>query len=153
MGLDRKFINLKVISKLEKGQKLNCKNELFTIENPGLFNYQAVLRWFREDSRKTTFNSLSELIKECLHDIEKESFGKDNTKKLIVELILSVNGLKNLMNTYESDVTFQASMELLIDSIDIVKMKYEEENEKVCMKKNNRSVVQAINIDSKSKHN
>jgi hypothetical protein len=147
MSLDRKFINLKVISKLEKGQKLNCKNDLFTIENPGgLFYYTSFLRWIRDDSRKSTFNSLSELIKECLHDIEKETFGCDNTKKLIVELILSLNGIKNLISTYELDITFQASMELLIDSINIVKLKYEEENEKVSIKNNNCSVVQAINI-------
>jgi hypothetical protein len=148
MSLDRKFINLKVISKLEKGQKLNCKNDLFTIENTGMFNYSAIMRWFRDDSRKSTFNSLSELIKESLHDIEKETFGKDNTKKLIVQLILSLNGIKNLMYTYETDITFQASMELLIDSIEIVKNKYEEENQKVSKKNNSCSVVQAINLDS-----
>lgn len=150
MSLDRKFINLKVISKLEKGQKLNCKNDLFTIESPGLFYYSSFLRWFRDDSRKSTFNALSELMKECLHDIERNTFGQDNTKKLIVELISSLSGLKNLMNTYEADVTFQASMELLIDSINIVKTKYDEENKRASLKNNDSSVVQAINLHQTS---
>lgn len=153
MSLDRKFINLKIISKLEKGQKLNCKRELFTIEQQDMFYYSSILRWIREDSRHRTFTALSNLIKDCLNDIEFNTYGSHNTKKLIIQLISSLNGIKSLMYTYDSDITFQSSMELLIDSIEIVKEKYEEENLKVNCKNNNNSVVQAINISNTNKTN
>lgn len=120
------IINLKIIGKINSGEKLNTRNKYFTIDQASIL--QGPLRAYRRDDRNVTCEKIAILVKEVHELIEStdmnkvKSFGfEDETDdfneymKPIIED--AVKGLSNLKITYEKDNTFLAQMDLEIDNL------------------------------------
>jgi hypothetical protein len=59
--MDRLFINLKVLSKIEDGQKLYTKEEYLMLDD-GTSYKQMLLRWWHREDRITTLNKIQEVV-------------------------------------------------------------------------------------------
>ena len=136
--------NLKVIGKIpENGRIKRTNNGIFTIIEP----YQRFLwitRFFSGDSRKTAVSDIESLIDETIDkctDILNSKIFRDHknfdinnsylldhiteeyNQKLSTLLEIKdslepfINGLKNLKNTYYSDVTTTSKIDLILSKI------------------------------------
>lgn len=109
-----RLVNLKVVARLKRGQKINTRMHYFQIVDKSVLNSMAIFRWFNGESREQTISSLTELINSCINtDILK----KDDIPILIEELIKTSGGLCNLIFTYSDDSTVESSLTLLIEHI------------------------------------
>jgi hypothetical protein len=59
--MDRLFINLKVLSKIEEGQKLYTKDEYLTLDD-GTTYKQTLLRWWHGEDRTKTLDKIQEVV-------------------------------------------------------------------------------------------
>jgi len=115
---DAIWINLKILAKLPPFHRLNTQNELFYIESNTIWYPASVLRWLRGDNRVLSIKRIDELIckgSELLKKMEDKE--KEN---MLTHLIESRNGLNNLKQTYESDLTIIASIDRLLDKIHVL---------------------------------
>lgn len=124
MNIDRKFINLKVLSKLQINEKLNTRSSnIFQIERGDMLSYVPVLRIIRNESRFDAVNNIRELVDESIHIIETE---EEYKVRFVQHLVEAKAGLVNLLKTYQEDQQFISSIELVIEKIDLVARKYPE---------------------------
>lgn len=112
-----RVINLKVVAKLKRGQKLNTRLQQFTIEpTPGTISAftSGVFRWFGGESRLQTVQSLDNLITSC---IRKTNLTADELHSLIKQLYETSIGVDNLIVTYKDDITTVSGFELVQQKI------------------------------------
>lgn len=62
---ERLFINLKVLSKIEEGQKLYTKNEYLMLDD-GTSYKQTMLRWWHGEDRISTLNKIQEVVESAI---------------------------------------------------------------------------------------
>jgi hypothetical protein len=121
MTFKRIIINLKVISDLKPGQKLNTKYELFSIEN-GVYYYVffiSPLRWFSGDNRTQCTISIMNLIKTAAKMIDDNTANNSVTNAYLLEhLSMSKKGIINLQKSYIDDAKTKASLQRCSDKID-----------------------------------
>lgn len=107
--------NLKILSKVLKGDKLCCNYNLFVIE-PGTLGLTSLYRLLRGDNRQSTVAAIRLLITECIAacqhmKLEEYEYIKDN-------ITAARTGVYNLSLTYNNDVTTKAGIEIAIEEID-----------------------------------
>ena len=109
--------NLKVLSQLKEGDKLNIKHGNLSIDKP--WKGQPVYRWFLRDSRETTIDAIQKLI---FHAIDLNENSNMNAKWPCVkeEFPKVIKGLESLKITYEMDATIVANIEIVIDKLNII---------------------------------
>lgn len=64
-SMDRLFINLKVLSKIEEGQKLYTKDEYLTVDD-GTSYKQMMLRWWTGEDRIRTLDKIKEVVRNSI---------------------------------------------------------------------------------------
>ena len=113
------IINIKILGELKNGVKLNTREKHFALDDVGLF--QSLKRLYRVDSRESTYEKISELVKD-VHvlfnkpkslDMERDEFIKFVSK----DLIKAKKGLLSLKDTYHDDKTFTAQIDVEIGSL------------------------------------
>lgn len=108
-------INLKLLGKLEMGVKLNTRGSYFSIDDTRWD--QGVRRMWRGDNRDSTYEKISELIKDTKELLEKDS--SDEFKEFLIPILkLATKGLCSLKETYSSDKTFLSKIDLEIETME-----------------------------------
>jgi hypothetical protein len=119
LTLEDIYINLRVLSKLEIGNKLIKNNKHINIDSSYL---QFVYRWYNGTNRSNTIYFITHIllkafeISEQLIDLQTE----ESTQllfRLNNELKNSINGLLNLKQTYSNDRLIQSEIDIMIDNI------------------------------------
>jgi hypothetical protein len=109
-----RIINLKVVAKLKRGEKLNTRLQHYTIEPPGFLSPAALYRWMGGESRRQTIQSLDSLITSC---INQGRMGAEEIASLVEQLQQTTIGVENLMYTYKDDHTTVSGLELIMQKI------------------------------------
>lgn len=129
---DKLFINLKILSKLQKNGKLSRSADgIIALEN-GTF-YEPIKRFVTSDSRKQTVFEVNSIINETIKVMENIVNSKYSNKiyyksneyykncvnlsLILNELKLAKNGIDNLKFTYKSDVNIVSQLDILIVKI------------------------------------
>jgi hypothetical protein len=134
------FTNLKILSKLQVGDKLLYQDGLFYIDT---WTYmQPVYRWYYNESRNTTLKNLTDFIQSVFNLIEiiycnemgslennyyiqvskPAIFNEENSTLLINitnELQNTIQGLNNIKQTYKQDIHFVSSIDILVEKIQV----------------------------------
>jgi hypothetical protein len=113
------FVNLRLISKIEVGNKLIQTDKHVNIDNS---YFQSITRWFKGNNRKDSMMFINviltksfELNDKLLHEKSEES--AQILLRLNNDLKNSLNGLINLKQTYSSDKLVQSEIDVMIDNI------------------------------------
>ena len=113
------FINLRLLSKLEVGNKLIHNNKNLNIDNSYL---QFVTRWFNGNNRENNLIFINQTLNNAF--IKSEKLISLNTNesiqlflRLTTDLKNSINGLLNLKQTYYYDKLIQSEIDVMIDNI------------------------------------
>ena len=112
--VDRLFINLKIIASIQPTQKLNTKGGENLVIESGYWIAPSISRWFRDDGRMNAVKRLGEIIGDAgrLHAETPEI-----RVRLSEQIELALDGLKNLRQTYECDLTIAAHFDVLLEKL------------------------------------
>jgi hypothetical protein len=122
------IIALKIISKVEAGQRLNVRSYT-SITAPSW--YTTIIRTLMFDSREHTLEYIENTLFKAFAIVDQltlhasQTYGElcsqsDMLKQIIMNLHTCQTGLRNLCTTYNNDKTTVARLELLIERIDLV---------------------------------
>ncbi len=131
--VEKLLIDLKVISKIGPGTKINTKEKYLELDDTTW--WQGALRWYRGDSRQTTSDKIHTTISSCSHIINAAINDFRNEPDIIVQMYLNSTphdflvmmrtslksakvGVENLRDTYIHDTTLSSKLEFDILSID-----------------------------------
>lgn len=116
-----RIINLKVVSKLKRGEKLNTRFYRFTIESTNLLSTSAIFRWLNGESRDQTIDALDSLISSC---VNQNGLSERENTDLVEQLLSASEGIKNLAQTYKDDQTTCAGIEMILEKIKFFVIKH-----------------------------
>lgn len=129
---DKLFINLKILSKIQKnGRICRSSNGIITLENETF--YQSIKRFMANDSRQQSVFEINSIINEtieCMSNLvnskymNKQYNTTDEYYKncevlhlLLIELFNAKCGIENLRFTYSSDPNITSQLDILIVKI------------------------------------
>ena len=109
--VDNIIINLKIISKIQKGQKVSVQGPILSLE---YYSYipEFIRRWFKKDGREKTINQIKFYIDNAI------KIDNNQKHRIINELEQSKKGIENLKVTYNDDVTIIAKIDIILEHID-----------------------------------
>lgn len=144
---DMCLTNLKILSKIQPGDKLSYYNGVFSID---AYDYiQGPRRWWFSESRQTTLTNLENFVNtvfktiDCIYSREFQNihtsidnsyyikFAKNHTNKVfkeensnllitfINEITNAINGLEKLKHTYKNDISTISSLEIIIEKLNV----------------------------------
>ncbi len=132
--IDEKLVNLKIISKIKKYDKLTCSGDLLEIDDSGWL-VQGLSRWYNKASRRQTLDKINYVIcdvfifidktlkDELTHKKEKtpeNMLKEDNSEilqKFLIHLSNCIEGLENLKITYKDDESIISKVDVLIGNL------------------------------------
>lgn len=139
--------NLKILSKINQGDKLAFTDNVFAID-PWTYT-QPISRWFNNESRLTTIKHLEEFIVKVFKAIDNiyssemnlnfsgientyyiknihsktiPIFKEENSALLltfITEMKNAIVGLNNLKQTYKTDITTISAIDIIIEKMNV----------------------------------
>lgn len=129
---EKLIIDLKVISKIGPGSKINTKEKYLELDDTTW--WQGALRWYRGDSRQTTCDKIhltilysSSIVNLAINDLKDKLESPlpmylDSTPLEFLEIMLknlesAKIGLENLKDTYIHDTTLSSKLEMDISSV------------------------------------
>lgn len=129
---DKLFINLKILSKIQKNGRISRSSDgIISLENETF--YQSIRRFMTSDSRKQSVFEINSIITEtieCMHNIVNSKFMNkmysntdeyykncENLTLLLRELLSAKVGIENLKFTYSSDANINSQLDILIIKI------------------------------------
>ena len=110
---ERLLINLRILSCVVFGDRLNTTGELLQIESLGWG--VGLSRWWRGDTRAQCVRRLSHLIDECKTALDAKMKLGQPTLRLLQHLHAASLGLDHVHNTYEADIPISHQLSLLIE--------------------------------------
>jgi hypothetical protein len=129
---DKLFINLKILSKIQKNGRI-CRSSdgIIALENENF--YQSIKRFITSDSRRQSVFEINSIINEtieCMNNIVNSKFMNkiySNTDEyykhcetlslLLRELCAAKNGIEHLKFTYSSDPNVNSQLDILVIKI------------------------------------
>ena len=99
------FINLRVVSKLQPGDRLQCTDSRYFGIDRGYFSF--LWRWFKADGRSLALERLDDTVR-AADKVRKQNGIQD----LLNE---AAQGLRHLMETYHTDPTTVARLENILE--------------------------------------
>jgi len=143
---DACLTNLKILSKIQQGDKLYYTNGIFSIDSPAYL--QGIARWYYAESRSNTLKNLDDFLNKvfkmidliykremkCEQSIENTFYTKYLTKSsssvfneenpslmltFINEIKNCITGLNNLKLTYKSDIQTVSSIDVIIEKLNV----------------------------------
>jgi hypothetical protein len=130
MDMDKEelLINLKVLSQLQKNQKLISRGAYINIEIVSIIP-EFIRRWNRQDNRHESIKKINSIVNRSVEFIaswEKDledgeiNVDLDNMKQYLEN---ALNGIKNLKETYATCVQTCARIDVIINKItDVLKI-------------------------------
>lgn len=129
MDSEEIFINLKVLESLDKNQKLISRGKFLNIEPISIIP-EFIRRWHRQDNRDETIKKINIIVNSAI-DIIKEQDSKEPTESsdsmdqtsdhnVRNYLERSLNGIKNLKETYATCSQTCARLDVIINKINFV---------------------------------
>lgn len=129
---EKLLIDLKVISKIGPGTKVNTKEKYLELDDTTW--WQGAIRWYRGDSRQTssdkihnTVMSCSTIVNSAVNDYKEslksplpmylDSVPEDFLLLMYHNLKLARTGIENLKDTYIHDTTLSSKLEMDIASL------------------------------------
>ena len=129
---DKLFINLKILSKIQKNGRITRSSDgIIALENETF--YQSIKRFVTSDSRKQAIFEINSIVNEtieCLNNIVNSKFMNkmycdtdeyykhcDNMSLILDQLILAKLGIDNLKFTYTSDANISSQLDILVIKI------------------------------------
>lgn len=134
--IDEKLVNLKIISKIKRDDKLLASGDLLEIDD-SQWLFKGLSRWYGKASRKQTLDKINNVINdvfafidstlanELSHISDKKSSNilkEDNSEilqKFLIHLNNAVEGLENLKNTYIDDESVISKLDVIIEKIQV----------------------------------
>ena len=110
MDSEEVIINLKLLSQVEKGQKLITRDAYLNIEGPYIFIPEFVRRWRRQDSRHETVKVINRVINEAISLSKKDESIKSYLDK-------AIPGVMNLKETYSMCHQTCARLDMILDKM------------------------------------
>jgi hypothetical protein len=112
---------LKFIGKIQAGEKINTKHYMAIVNNDW---WTSVLRTFYNfESRGNTINFINDTIKNAIALIEQIKSQNDADQTVLCniykDLAQAIEGIENLKKTYSTDKIVVASLETLIENIEL----------------------------------
>lgn len=119
LNLEDVFINLRLISKINQGEKLLQTDKHINIDTS---YFQIVTRWFRGASRNETISFIQKVLAKSFEFSDKliEDEIDESSQKLLrlnTDLKNCLEGLANLKVTYMYDKLIQSEIDVLIDNV------------------------------------
>lgn len=115
MDIEETIINLKVLEKLDKNQKLITRGAYLNIE-PNSLIPECLRRWNRQDNRQETIKKINSVINSSITYL-KSSSHDDNIFNVKEYLEKSLNGINNLKETYSICTQTCSRLDIIIDKI------------------------------------
>ena len=112
MDAEEVIINLKLLSQVEKGQKLITRDAYLNIEGPYLFIPEFVRRWRRQDSRDETIKCINRVVNDAITLLKKEPSMKPYIRG-------AKPGIMNLKETYSMCHQTCARLDMILDKIKV----------------------------------
>ena len=112
MDEEEVIINLKLLSQVEKGQKLITRDAYLNIEGPYLFVPEFVRRWRRQDSRHETVKCINRVVNDAITLLKKDPSMKTYIRG-------SKPGIMNLKETYSMCHQTCARLDMILDKIKV----------------------------------
>jgi hypothetical protein len=129
LNLETIILNLKIIAKIQIGNKLCINEKNIYIDNT---YFQSIYRYIYDNSRSKTIDFLEYLDKELSIKIENILNNSNNpeldlflnTRESILvnlnhNIQLSLVGLNNLKDTYDNDQFTKSKIEIIINSFEL----------------------------------
>ena len=130
---DELIINLKVLSKLDKNNKLTTKEKFLNLQSSYLLP-EAISRWWNGDNRDESLKFLDNLATKSIKFLNENDDLLQNIKESLV-------GLENLKDTYSKCTQTNARLDVIIEKINKGIKEYE--NSK---KINDDKLSQSVNL-------
>ena len=130
---DELIINLKVLSKLDKNNKLTTKEKFLNLQSSYLLP-EAISRWWNGDNRDESLKFLDNLATKSIKFLNENDDLLQNIKESLV-------GLENLKDTYSKCTQTNARLDVIIEKINKGIKEYE--NSK---KINDEKLSQSVNL-------
>ena len=127
--VDQLLTSLKIIAMIKEGQKVCVRNGLLTLEPKSTGVVVAIKRWIHNDSRQVTIHYVKNIISTGL-DVLRIHGDSVILDKLKNSLYSATAGLKCLGVTYNDDAAVTATVEVLTERIESIKMKRAEARDK-----------------------
>lgn len=119
LSIEDIFVNLRLISKIDVGDKLVLTDKHVNIDTS---YFQSLTRWYRGANRNNSIKFISvvlinafELNDRLLEDKSEESI--QTLLRLNSDFKNSLSGLVNLKQTYSADKLIQSEIDVMIDDI------------------------------------
>ena len=113
MDLEETIINLRILNKLDKNQKLITRGAYLKIETKSLVP-EFVRRWNRQDNRFETIKKINAVVNSAISNIETDKF---DMKQYIIDAKI---GIENLKETYATCTQTCARLDLILDKINLL---------------------------------
>jgi hypothetical protein len=113
MEIEEIIINLKLLNKVEKNQKIITRGEYLNIE-PKTIIPECIRRWNRQDSRHETLRKINSIIDIAIKIMDDIKYKDYNIKKYLLE---SKIGISNLKETYVLCNQTCSRLDIIIDKI------------------------------------
>ncbi len=128
LTLDEILINLKILAKIRKDEKLKVIKDTLSIDNR---YFQFWNRWWSDDGRDTTISFIHHMVKQAflvcdtaidasINQSDYYPFGDDNctvVQRINRELYNSLDGLTTIKLTYATDSSVQSTIDVLMENI------------------------------------
>jgi hypothetical protein len=112
MDLEETIINLRVLNKLDKNQKLITRGAYLNIETKSLVP-EFVRRWNRQDNRFETIKKINAVVNSAISNLETDKF---DMKQYIQDAKI---GIENLKETYATCTQTCARLDIILDKINL----------------------------------
>jgi hypothetical protein len=129
---DKLFINLKILSKIQKNGRITRSSDgIIALENENF--YQSIKRFITSDSRKQSVFEINSIINEtieCMNNIVNSKFMNkmysntdeyykncDTLSLLLQELTAAKVGIEHLKFTYSADPNVNSQLDILVIKI------------------------------------
>ena len=114
--IDVILVNIRLISKIDVGDKIFTRNKYLDIDNSIV---QSFSRWYNEINRHDNMENIIKIYKRAfeLYDNLKKNKNTIILSRLVNDLKMSITGLLNYKQTYNTDKLFQSEIDVLIDNI------------------------------------
>ena len=114
MDIEEIIINLKILEKLDKNQKLITRGAYLNIE-PNSLIPECLRRWNRQDNRQETIKKINSVINTAITYLKNTN--DENIFDVKNYLEKSVVGINNLKETYSICTQTCSRLDIIIDKI------------------------------------
>ena len=116
MDVEEIIVNLKLLEKLDKNQKLVTRGSYLNIESRSVVP-EFIRRWNRQDSRHETIKKISSVVNFAIGYIQNSS-NPEHVFNIKEYLEKSKVGISNLKETYATCNQTCARLDVILDKID-----------------------------------